>query len=46
MALVAGAPAVITSMLVLWLGDYTPRVQWTLTAVIGPICGGHFVLVM
>src|SRR5580658_6422203 len=37
MALVAGLPGVITSMAVLWLGDYTPRVQWTLTAVIGGI---------
>ena len=34
LALVAGAPAVVTSMLILWLGDYTPRVQWTLTALI------------
>src|SRR5580698_2602092 len=34
MALVAGSPAVITSMLVLWLGDYTPRAQWTLTTLI------------
>jgi two-component system nitrogen regulation sensor histidine kinase NtrY len=34
MALIAGAPAVLTSMLVLWLGDYTSRVQWTLTALI------------
>jgi two-component system nitrogen regulation sensor histidine kinase NtrY len=34
MALAAGSPAVLTSMLVLWLGDYTPRVQWTLTAAI------------
>lgn len=34
MALVAGSPAVITSMLILWLGNYTPRVQWTLTALI------------
>ncbi len=34
MALVAGAPAVLTSLLVLWFGDYTPRVQWTLTALI------------
>ena len=34
MALVAGSPAVITSLLVLWLGDYTSRVQWTLTALI------------
>src|SRR6202047_531971 len=34
MALVAGWPAVLTSMLVLWLGDFTPRVQWTLTVAI------------
>ncbi|HEX5227669.1 MAG TPA: ATP-binding protein [Bryobacteraceae bacterium] len=34
MALAAGSPAVITSMLVLWLGDYMPRVQWTLTVLI------------
>jgi nitrogen fixation/metabolism regulation signal transduction histidine kinase len=34
LALVAGAPAVLTSMLMLWLGDHTPKVQWTLTVVI------------
>jgi two-component system, NtrC family, nitrogen regulation sensor histidine kinase NtrY len=34
MALAAGLPAVVTSMLVLWLGRYSPRVQWTLTALI------------
>jgi two-component system, NtrC family, nitrogen regulation sensor histidine kinase NtrY len=34
MALVAGSPAVITSLLILWLGNYTPRVQWTLTVLI------------
>jgi two-component system, NtrC family, nitrogen regulation sensor histidine kinase NtrY len=34
MALVSGLPAIVTSMLVLWLGDYSPRVQWTLTALI------------
>ena len=34
MALVAGLPAVVTSMLMLWLGDYSPRVQWTLTVLI------------
>src|ERR1700734_2976859 len=37
MALVAGAPAVITCMLILWLGDYTSRVQWTLTVAIGGV---------
>src|SRR5260370_32731884 len=35
MALVAGSPAVITSMIILWwLGDYTPKVQWTLSVLI------------
>ncbi|HEX5226921.1 MAG TPA: ATP-binding protein [Bryobacteraceae bacterium] len=34
MALVAGSPAVVTCMLMLWLGNYMPRVQWTLTALI------------
>ncbi len=34
MALAAGLPAVLTAMLILWLGDYTPKVQWTLTVVI------------
>ncbi|MBZ5607937.1 MAG: PAS domain-containing sensor histidine kinase [Acidobacteriia bacterium] len=40
MALMAGAPAVLTSMLILWLGDYTPKVQWTLTvAIVGAWLG-------
>ena len=34
MALIAASPAVLTSMLILWLGDYTPKVQWTLSVVI------------
>jgi two-component system nitrogen regulation sensor histidine kinase NtrY len=34
LALLAGAPAVLTCMLMLWLGDHTPKVQWTLTVVI------------
>jgi two-component system, NtrC family, nitrogen regulation sensor histidine kinase NtrY len=35
MALIAGAPAVVTCMLILWwLGDYTPKVQWTLSVLI------------
>lgn len=33
-ALVAGAPAVLVSMIMLWTGDYTPKVQWTLSVVI------------
>ena len=31
MALAAGFPAVLTATLILWLGSYTPKVQWTLT---------------
>ena len=34
MALIAGSPAVLTSLLILWLGDYTTKVQWTLTILI------------
>ncbi|MCF7688657.1 MAG: PAS domain-containing protein, partial [Cephaloticoccus sp.] len=33
-ALLAGLPAVVTSMVFLWWGDYTPKVQWTLTLLI------------
>jgi len=35
MALIAGSPAVITSMIILWWqGSYSPKVQWTLTVLI------------
>jgi nitrogen fixation/metabolism regulation signal transduction histidine kinase len=34
LALVAGTPAVLTSMIMLWVGDYTPKVQWTLSVLI------------
>ncbi len=40
LALVAGAPAVLTSMLMLWLGDHTPKVQWTLTVLILALLAG------
>jgi two-component system nitrogen regulation sensor histidine kinase NtrY len=33
LALAAGLPGVITSLAILWTGDYTPKVQWTLTVV-------------
>ncbi len=33
-ALMAGAPAVLVSMIMLWTGDYTPKTQWTLSVVI------------
>jgi two-component system, NtrC family, nitrogen regulation sensor histidine kinase NtrY len=36
MALAAGFPAVLATILMLWLGDHSPKVQWTLTvAVVG-----------
>src|SRR5215470_2686768 len=34
LALAAGLPAVVTAVGILWWGDYTPKVQWTLTVVI------------
>ncbi len=33
-ALLAGLPAVLVSMILLWKGDYTPKVEWTLTVLI------------
>jgi nitrogen fixation/metabolism regulation signal transduction histidine kinase len=34
MALAAGLPGVLVSLILLWTGSFTPRVQWTLTALI------------
>ena len=34
MALGAGAPAVVVSLALLWAGDYTPKVVWTLAALV------------
>lgn len=34
LALGAGLPGAITSLVILWTGDYTPKVQWTLTVLI------------
>jgi two-component system, NtrC family, nitrogen regulation sensor histidine kinase NtrY len=35
LALAAGLPAVITVMIIIWVGDsYTPKVQWTLSVLI------------
>jgi nitrogen fixation/metabolism regulation signal transduction histidine kinase len=34
MALAAGAPAVVVSFALLWSGDYTPKVFWTLLTLI------------
>jgi len=42
-ALVAGLPGVLISMIILLLGDYTPKVQWTLGVVIlGFWLGGSY----
>ena len=34
LALVAGLPAAIVALILLWTGDYTPKVQWTLSVLI------------
>ena len=33
-AILAALPGALTSLIILWTGDYTPKVQWTLTVVI------------
>jgi two-component system nitrogen regulation sensor histidine kinase NtrY len=34
LALAAGFPAAVVALILLWTGDYTPKVQWTLTVVL------------
>ncbi len=34
LTLVAGLPGALTSLIILWTADYTPKVQWTLTVII------------
>ena len=34
LALLTGTPALVAAMILLWTGDYTPKVQWTLTVFI------------
>src|SRR5947199_3560807 len=34
LALAAGFPAALVALVLLWTGDYTPKVQWTLTVLI------------
>ncbi len=34
LALAAGFPAALVALILLWTGNYTPKVQWTLSAVI------------
>lgn len=36
LALLAGSPALIVAMILLWVGDYTLKVQWTLVVL---VCG-------
>jgi two-component system nitrogen regulation sensor histidine kinase NtrY len=43
LALAAGFPAAVVALILLWTGDYTPKVQWTLTvSVIGVWTGCSF----
>ena len=35
-----GLPGALISLIFLWTGDYTPKVQWTLTVVIVTFCLG------
>ena len=34
LTIAAGLPGALTSLIILWTGDYQPKVQWTLTVVI------------
>ena len=40
-ALLAGLPAVVTAMCFLWLGDSSPKVQWTLTLLLACFWFGY-----
>jgi len=40
MALASALPGALISLIFLWTGDYTPKVQWTLTVVIVTVCLG------
>ena len=40
MALASALPGALISLIFLWTGDYTPKVQWTLTVVIVTFCLG------
>jgi two-component system, NtrC family, nitrogen regulation sensor histidine kinase NtrY len=40
MALASALPGAIISLVFLWTGDYTPKVQWTLTVLIVSVCLG------
>jgi nitrogen fixation/metabolism regulation signal transduction histidine kinase len=40
MALASALPGALISLIFLWTGEYTPKVQWTLTVVIVTFCLG------
>ena len=40
MALASALPGALISLIFLWTGDYTPKVQWTLTVLIVAFCLG------
>jgi len=40
MALASAAPGALISLIFLWTGTYTPKVQWTLTVFIALVCLG------
>jgi nitrogen fixation/metabolism regulation signal transduction histidine kinase len=40
MALASALPGAMISLIFLWTGDYTPKVQWTLTVLIVTFCLG------
>ena len=40
MAVAAGLPGSLTALVILWTGDYTPKVQWTLAVLILAIWWG------
>src|SRR5205085_9714695 len=40
LALAAGLPAAFVSLILLWTGDFTPKVQWTLTVFIIGVWAG------
>jgi len=40
MAFASALPGALISLIFLWTGDYTPKVQWTLTVVIVTFCLG------
>jgi nitrogen fixation/metabolism regulation signal transduction histidine kinase len=40
LALAAGLPAALVALILLWTGDFTPKVQWTLTVLIVGVWSG------